>query len=102
MPLFQLYIEPTAEALPETLQFTAADLTSALAFANLRPASLPAELWQDGRRICHLAFCELTAAWVIQERGKGRANRRPSGMRSQPNPAATGVAAGKPWRVGVR
>lgn len=34
MPIFQLVLQTSADSLPETLQFIAADVLSALRFAN--------------------------------------------------------------------
>ena len=44
MPIFQLLIQIFSNLLPETLQFIAADVPSALKFANQHTSSLPAEL----------------------------------------------------------
>ncbi len=65
MTLFQLVLQTSREVAPETLQFSAADVPAALAFANRHTTPFPAELWQDGKRVCMLAFCETSGTWVI-------------------------------------
>lgn len=65
MPIFQLVLQISEDSLPETLQFIAADVPSALKFANQHTSSLPAELWESGVRVCELMFSERDAAWHI-------------------------------------
>ncbi len=65
MPLYQLTMQSSPQSAPETLQFIAGDVSSALTFANRHASSLPAELWSDGRRVCWLEYDEESAAWVV-------------------------------------
>lgn len=69
MPIFQLVLQISADSLPETLQFIAADVPSALKFANQHTSSLPAELWEGGVRVCELMFSEQDAAWHVVDPG---------------------------------
>jgi len=67
MPLYQLTMQPTPQSAPETLQFIAGDVPSALTFANRYPSPVPAELWSDGRRVCRLEYDENTGSWVAAD-----------------------------------
>lgn len=69
MPIFQLVLQTSADPLPETLQFIAADVPNALRFANQHPSTLPAELWEGGVRVCKLLFSEQDAAWHVVDPG---------------------------------
>lgn len=67
MPLYQLTMQPTPQSAPETLQFIAGDVPSALTFANRYTSTVPAELWSDGRRVCRLVHDENTGSWVVAD-----------------------------------
>ena len=69
MPIFQLVLQISANSLPETLQFIAADVPSALQFANQHPSPLPAELWEGGACVCELMYSEQDAAWHVVDPG---------------------------------
>lgn len=69
MPIFQLVLQISADSLPETLQFIAADVPSALKFANQHTSSLPAELWEGGACVCELRFSEQDDAWHVVDPG---------------------------------
>lgn len=67
MPLFQLILQASPQSAPETLQFIAGDVPSALKFANRQTSSLLSELWCDGSRVCRFEYDEQTGAWVIAD-----------------------------------
>lgn len=67
MPLYQLTMQSTPQSAPETLQFIAGDVPSALTFANRHTSSVPAELWSEGRRVCRLELDEKTGSWVVAD-----------------------------------
>lgn len=69
MPIFQLVLQASVDSAPETLQFIAADVQSALTFANQHRSALPAELWDGGTRVCELRFSEQDAAWHVVDPG---------------------------------
>lgn len=76
MPLYQLTMQPTPQSAPETLQFIAGDVPSALTFANRFPSPVPAELWSDGRRICRLVYNKQAGSWVVTDPGSKPAVER--------------------------
>lgn len=69
MPIFQLVLQPSADSAPETLQFIAADVPSALTFANQHTSSLPAELWQGVSRVCRLTYSKQKGSWIVADQG---------------------------------
>lgn len=69
MPLYQLTMQLSPQSAPETLQFIAGDVPSALMFANRYSSPMPAELWSDGRRVCQLMHDENTGLWVVADPG---------------------------------
>lgn len=76
MPLYQLTMQPTPQSAPETLQFIAGDVPSALTFANRYTSPIPAELWSDGRRVCRLVHDDSTGSWVVADPGEKSAFER--------------------------
>lgn len=70
MPLYQLTMQPAPQSAPETLQFIAGDVPSALTFANQYSSPMPAELWSDRRRVCQLIHDEKTGLWVVADPGE--------------------------------
>lgn len=76
MPLYQLTMQATPQSAPETLQFIAGDVQSALTFVNHYTSPVPAELWSEGRHVCRLDYDKQSGSWGIADPAEKIADER--------------------------
>jgi hypothetical protein len=62
---YELLIWTSADGAPETIKFSAAGVADVLTLAHRYRSAYPAELWQDGKKICSLTYSDAHGFWTI-------------------------------------